>query len=61
MNSGFNGGRDCWAIAGTMCNGVIQGTFAKKYKTCVECEHYQQVIQEERGIALKMLLMSYGI
>ena len=27
MHHGVNGGRACWAVAGTLC-GVVQGTFA---------------------------------
>jgi hypothetical protein len=29
-NKGKNGGRICWAVAGTLCKGEIQGSFAKK-------------------------------
>lgn len=34
----------CWLIAGTMCGGEVQGQFAKKYKSCIECEVYQEAV-----------------
>ena len=40
MNSGFNGGRVCWAVTGTLCGGEVQGTFAKKIGNCLKCEFY---------------------
>ena len=30
IHDGINGGRCCWAVAGTLCGGVVQGTFSKK-------------------------------
>lgn len=47
VHGGTNGGRACWVIAGTFCQGTIQGTFAKKYSSCRECNFYQAVIREE--------------
>ena len=37
-----NMGHSCWAIAGTLCGGEIQGTAAKKEKNCMVCEVYQK-------------------
>jgi hypothetical protein len=34
-------------VAGTMCGGVKQGTFAKKYDNCEKCDFYQLVKQDE--------------
>lgn len=48
MNNGVNGGRVCWAVSGTFCGGNIQGTFAQKVATCVDCDFYQYV-QEDEG------------
>ncbi|WP_440950970.1 two-CW domain-containing protein [Methanosphaerula subterraneus] len=48
VNHGKNGGRACWAISGTMCGGKVQGTFATKVGTCLNCEFYQQVQWEEK-------------
>jgi len=46
-NNGKNGGRSCWAIAGTLCGGKVQGSFAEKLGNCLKCEFYQQVGAEE--------------
>jgi hypothetical protein len=47
INRGKNGGRACWAIGGTMCFGVLQGTFAKKIGSCMHCDFLEQVKKEE--------------
>ena len=47
MNHGKNGGRACWAIAGTLCGGDVQGTFASKLHNCLQCEFYGLVRKEE--------------
>jgi hypothetical protein len=47
MNNGMCGGRFCWAIAGTLCNGQVQGTYAKKLKGCLQCEFLIRVHEEE--------------
>ncbi len=49
VNHGSNGGRACWAIAGTLCGGQVQGTFAAKLPTCLSCDFYQLVRDEEQG------------
>lgn len=46
-NQGLNGGRICWAIAGTFCGGVIQGEFAQKQSSCMTCDFYDQVRKEQ--------------
>lgn len=40
-------GRRCWRMAGTLCEGEVQGTFAKKIGDCRECPFYQKVKEEE--------------
>lgn len=47
VNCGTKGGRACWAIAGTFCGGKTQGAFAQKLSTCVSCEFYKKVVEEE--------------
>jgi eukaryotic-like serine/threonine-protein kinase len=49
-NQGEHGGRFCWGVAGTLCSGIVQGTFAAKLLDCIRCEFLQQV-QEEQGRA----------
>lgn len=40
-------GRVCWAVAGTFCQGKVQGTFAQKYEDCRKCKFYQTVKNKE--------------
>lgn len=40
-------GRACWLVAGTMCDGEVQGTFAQKFKNCMACDFYLLVMKEE--------------
>lgn len=47
MNCGKNGGRTCWAMAGTLCGGKVQGSFAEKLANCMSCDFYQLVGREE--------------
>ena len=47
VHGGFNGGRACWIVAGTLCNGVVSGTFARKMENCLVCPFYRQVKGEE--------------
>jgi len=50
FNQGTNAGRLCWLVAGTFCNGKVQGTFAEKQSSCRNCDFYKQVHTEE-GVA----------
>lgn len=47
VHGGKNAGRACWVIAGTLCGGEEQGTFAKKFHNCETCEFYEAVKKEE--------------
>ena len=47
IHSGINAGRICWLVAGTLCGGEVQGTFARKMATCLECGFYLGVCREE--------------
>lgn len=42
-----NMGRMCWLIAGTMCGGKVQGTFAQKIGNCKLCDFYIKVSKGE--------------
>jgi hypothetical protein len=46
-HEGTFGGRACWVVAGTLCGGKEQGTFAQKYHNCEKCDFYQHVKREE--------------
>lgn len=67
-------GHSCWAIAGTLCDGEVQGTMAQKIGYCSSCkvhklynrslgEKGQEVIDlhpEEHAKYTKMLLQNSG-
>jgi hypothetical protein len=47
IHGGKNGGRCCWVVAGTFCDGKVQGVYASKLKTCLDCEFYRLVTEDE--------------
>ncbi len=47
FNGGECGGRICWAIGGTFCGGIVQGSSAQKIASCMLCPFFKQVRQEE--------------
>ncbi|MEW5733641.1 MAG: two-CW domain-containing protein [Thermodesulfobacteriota bacterium] len=47
VNRGEKGGRFCWAISGTYCGNRVQGTFAAKLMSCINCEFFKEVQDEE--------------
>ena len=55
VNNGKNGGRICWAIAGTFCGGKVQGDFAQKSVSCMSCDVFKQVKQEEGPENFKLM------
>ncbi len=55
INSGRNGGRICWAIAGTLCDGEVQGSNVSKNKVCSECTFYKRVKSEEGFLEYQIL------
>jgi hypothetical protein len=46
-HGGNNAGRACWVIAGSLCGGTIQGTYAQKLTNCWRCDFFNAVKQEE--------------
>ena len=46
-HGGQNAGRSCWVIAGSLCGGKIQGTYAMKLLNCWRCEFMNAVKKEE--------------
>jgi hypothetical protein len=36
-------GRNCWRVAGTMCEGKVQGTEAQKRDNCENCNWYKNI------------------
>ncbi len=47
IHDGTNAGRSCWILAGTLCKGEVQGTFARKFDNCKACKFYLNVRKEE--------------
>jgi len=47
VNGGLNGGRFCWVVAGTFCGGKVQGTYAQKIDSCMHCEVFSLVRDQE--------------
>ena len=44
---GRGAGRACWVVAGSLCGGEVQGTFAQKFQNCSKCDFYTLVRKEE--------------
>lgn len=49
-NGGVNGGRACWVIPGTLCDGTVCGSFDEKYLHCRKCDFFE-LVQEQEGAA----------
>jgi len=49
VHDGRNGGRACWVVTGSLCNGERQGTFAQKYDSCATCDFYTYVQKGQKG------------
>jgi|GEM_PF-1015986 hypothetical protein len=50
VHEGMNGGRACWAVAGTGGNAPASGTFAIVLRDCLlRCDFFKLVETEERG------------
>ena len=47
IHGGMNAGRACWVVAGTLCQGSVQGSFANKYAGCNSCDFYREVKKNE--------------
>ena len=47
QNNGSNGGRACWVIAGTFCEGKIQGSHSEKEAECMDCDFFWKAKEEE--------------
>lgn len=47
VNRGSASGRFCWTVAVTLCGGEVQGTYAKKFNSYMQCPFLLEVIREE--------------
>ena len=41
-------GKNCAYLAGTLCGGKVQGSFASKLSSCLSCEFYKSESFEKR-------------
>ena len=57
IHGGRNAGRSCWVVAGTMCHGRPQGTFAQKTRNCGNCPFYSSVRKEEEAMVTTLFLL----
>jgi hypothetical protein len=46
-HGGTMAGRACWIVAGSLCGGKIQGTYAQKLANCRRCDFMNAVKKEE--------------
>lgn len=56
INGGRNAGRICWAVTGTFCGAEVRGCEAKQHLSCMTCEFYKHVMQEEMHNDYRLLL-----
>jgi len=47
INKGVNGGRFCWLVEDTLCNGKVQSAFLDKFEECLKCKFYLLVQKQE--------------
>jgi len=55
INGGTSGGRICWAISGTLCGMEPNHSKAAELGSCVTCEFFTQILQEEGPSGFKLL------
>jgi len=61
IHGGTNGGRSCWAVAGTFCFGEVQGTFANEFKNCMDCEFFWLIHGEEEDFVPSVGTLHIGM
>ena len=47
IHGGTNAGRACWVVAGSFCEGEVQGIYANKIESCRKCDFFLKVDEEE--------------
>lgn len=47
INNGINGGRFCWLVEDTLCNGIVQIAFLDKFEKCLQCKFYLLIQKQE--------------
>lgn len=54
VHGGTNGGRACWGVIGTYCDGLVQESIAQKLAYCVGCTFRTAVEDEEPTVLSQM-------
>jgi len=52
VHGGNGAGRACWALAGSLCGGKVQGTYAQKLNNCWRCDFMIAVKKDEEPTPL---------
>jgi len=60
-HGGKGAGRACWVVAGSLCGGKIQGSYAQKLNNCWRCDFMVRVKQEEEPSNLGFSATRLGI
>jgi hypothetical protein len=60
-HGGTGAGRACWVVAGSLCGGKIQGSYAQKLNNCWRCDFMNRVKQEEDTSPAGFSATSLGI
>ena len=55
VNGGTHAGRICWAVSGTFCGLEVEGTEAQRFISCLSCDFFFLVLQEEGLVNFKLL------
>lgn len=48
-HDGKKAGRACWVVAGSLCGGKVQGSYAQKLHNCWKCEFMNLVKKEQES------------
>lgn len=49
-------GEECWKVAGTLCRGQVQGTYAEKINFCRDCEYFTDAMRVKWSVKSKLLI-----
>ncbi len=61
VHGGSHAGRACWVVAGSLCGGRIQGSYAQKLTNCWRCDFMNTVKKEEDPSAIGFSVTRLGM
>jgi hypothetical protein len=56
-----NDGKQCARVAGTVCGGEVQGTFAMKVFDCVKCDFYKSKYYQHTNLNPQIIVTCKGV